>query len=110
MNSSLDETLGDSNPHYSRVLREKIAAREAARKAMEARKAAMVEASWCRILQAARFNLTWLWLIYLKGLLILMLAYSMHVGTKRCCSMYQQMEVRKTKAQCSTKQRVSCNL
>eukprot|EP00268_Persea_americana_P043948 TRINITY_DN44336_c0_g1_i1.p1 TRINITY_DN44336_c0_g1~~TRINITY_DN44336_c0_g1_i1.p1 ORF type:complete len:705 (-),score=190.50 TRINITY_DN44336_c0_g1_i1:245-2359(-) len=54
MNSSLDETLGDSNPHYSRVLREKIAAREAARKAMEARKAAMVEASWCRILQAAR--------------------------------------------------------
>lgn len=94
MNSSLDETLGDSNPHYSRVLREKIAAREAARKAMEARKAAMVEASWCRILQAARFNLTWLWLIYLKGLLILMLAYSMH-GTKRC-SMYQQMEVRKT--------------
>lgn len=53
MNSSLDETLGDSNPHYSRVLREKIAAKEAAQKAMEARKAAMVEASWCRILNAA---------------------------------------------------------
>ncbi|XP_058069943.1 uncharacterized protein LOC131219007 [Magnolia sinica] len=54
MNSSLDETLGDSYPHYCRVEREKIAAREAARKAMEARKAAMVEASWCRILRAAR--------------------------------------------------------
>ncbi|XP_077216138.1 myosin-2 heavy chain-like protein isoform X2 [Tasmannia lanceolata] len=54
MNSSLGETLGDSNPHYSRIEREKIAAREAARKAMEARKAAMVEASWCRILRAAR--------------------------------------------------------
>ncbi|KAL6525933.1 hypothetical protein OROHE_015457 [Orobanche hederae] len=54
MHSTLDETLGDSNPHYSRVLREKIAIREAAEKAMEARKAAMVEASWCRILQAAR--------------------------------------------------------
>ncbi|KAK9097206.1 hypothetical protein Sjap_022703 [Stephania japonica] len=56
MNSSLVETLGDSNPHYSRVLREKIAAREAAQKAMEARKAAMVEASWCRILRAARIQ------------------------------------------------------
>ncbi|KAL7002888.1 hypothetical protein U1Q18_004047 [Sarracenia purpurea var. burkii] len=53
MNSTLDETLGDSNPHYSRVLREKIAVREAAYRAMETRKAAMVEASWCRILQAA---------------------------------------------------------
>ncbi|KAK9163714.1 hypothetical protein Syun_004616 [Stephania yunnanensis] len=56
MNSSLVETLGDSNPHYSRVSREKIAAREAAQKAMEARKAAMVEASWCRILRAARIQ------------------------------------------------------
>ncbi|KAL6494655.1 hypothetical protein OROGR_031455 [Orobanche gracilis] len=56
MYSTLDETLGDSNPHYSRVLREKIAIREAAEKAMEARKAAMVEASWCRILQAARIG------------------------------------------------------
>ncbi|ERN03664.1 hypothetical protein AMTR_s00144p00066150 [Amborella trichopoda] len=56
MNSSLGETLGDSNPHYCRVEREKIAARSAARKAMEARKAAMVEASWCRILKAARIN------------------------------------------------------
>ncbi|GAB2219331.1 hypothetical protein Drorol1_Dr00006966 [Drosera rotundifolia] len=56
MNSTLDETLGDSNPHYCRVEREKMAAREAARKAMEARKAAMVEASWCRILRAARIQ------------------------------------------------------
>ncbi|KAF6165246.1 hypothetical protein GIB67_030428 [Kingdonia uniflora] len=56
MNSTLDETLGDSNPHYSRVLREKIAARGAAFKAMEARKAAMVEASWCRVLRAARIH------------------------------------------------------
>ncbi|KAL5855378.1 hypothetical protein ACOSQ3_005218 [Xanthoceras sorbifolium] len=56
MNLTLDETLGDTNPHYSRVLREKIAAREAAHKAMEARKAALVEASWCRILKAARIQ------------------------------------------------------
>ncbi|OVA17078.1 hypothetical protein BVC80_9047g30 [Macleaya cordata] len=56
MNSTLDETLCDSSPHYSRVLREKIAAREAAHKAMEARKAALVEASWCRILRAARIQ------------------------------------------------------
>ncbi|XP_021892257.1 uncharacterized protein LOC110810398 [Carica papaya] len=56
MNLTLDETLGDSNPHYSRVLREKMAAREAANKAMEARKAALVEASWCRILRAARIQ------------------------------------------------------
>ncbi|XP_052191292.1 uncharacterized protein LOC127800617 [Diospyros lotus] len=56
MNSTLDETLGDTNPHYSRVLREKIAVSKAAHKAMEARKAAMVEASWCRILQAARIR------------------------------------------------------
>ena len=54
MNNSLDETLGHANPHYCRVEREKRAAREAAYKVMEARKAAMVEASWCRILQAAR--------------------------------------------------------
>ncbi|KAJ4840254.1 hypothetical protein Tsubulata_015416 [Turnera subulata] len=56
MNLTLDETLGDSNPHYSRVLREKIALREAADKAMEARKAALVEASWRRILKAARIQ------------------------------------------------------
>ncbi|CAI9764427.1 unnamed protein product [Fraxinus pennsylvanica] len=56
MNSTLDETLGDSNPHYSRVLREKIAVREAAEKAMEAQKAAKVEASWCHILKAARIE------------------------------------------------------
>ncbi|KAJ6852779.1 uncharacterized protein M6B38_253445 [Iris pallida] len=56
MNLSLDETLGNANPHYTRIAREKIAAKEAARKAMEARKAAMVEASWCRILRAARIQ------------------------------------------------------
>ncbi|KAL1534523.1 hypothetical protein AAHA92_30694 [Salvia divinorum] len=56
MHLTLVETLGDSNPHYSRVLREKIAIREAAEKVMEARKAAMVEASWCRILKAARIE------------------------------------------------------
>ncbi|CAL9166570.1 unnamed protein product [Musa hybrid cultivar] len=54
MNLSLDETLGNANPHYTRIAREKIAAHEAAQKAMEARKSAMVEASWCRILGAAR--------------------------------------------------------
>ncbi|KAG5238729.1 calponin domain-containing protein [Salix suchowensis] len=56
MNMTLDEALGDSNPHYSRVLREKIEAGEAANKAVEARKAALVEASWCRILKAARIQ------------------------------------------------------
>lgn len=53
MNLTLDQTLGTSNPHYSRVLREKMAVRKAAQKAMEARRAALVEASWCRILRAA---------------------------------------------------------
>jgi DNA-binding FadR family transcriptional regulator len=53
MTASLHETLGNTNPHYTRMAREKIAASQAARKATEARKAAMVEASWCRILQAA---------------------------------------------------------
>ncbi|XWS68108.1 hypothetical protein CRYUN_Cryun04dG0062000 [Craigia yunnanensis] len=56
MNLTLDETLGDSNPHYCRVLREKTAAREAAHNAMKAHKEALVEASWCRILQAARIR------------------------------------------------------
>ncbi|KAF8013731.1 hypothetical protein BT93_I1563 [Corymbia citriodora subsp. variegata] len=56
MNLSLDQTLDDANPHYSRVLREKMAAREAAHWAMEARKAALVEASWSRILKAARIQ------------------------------------------------------
>ncbi|TKV92572.1 hypothetical protein SEVIR_9G170300v4 [Setaria viridis] len=56
MTASLHETLGNANPHYTRMAREKIAAREAARKATEARKAAMVEASWCRILRAARIQ------------------------------------------------------
>lgn len=54
MNLSLVETLENSNLHYTRMTREKIAVQEAARKAMEARKFAMVEASWCRILKAAR--------------------------------------------------------
>ncbi|KAM0011931.1 hypothetical protein Hdeb2414_s0058g00759601 [Helianthus debilis subsp. tardiflorus] len=53
MSSTLDETLSDTNPHFSRVLREKIAVREAVNKAIEARKAALVEASWCRILRAS---------------------------------------------------------
>ncbi|CAL1398970.1 unnamed protein product [Linum trigynum] len=56
MKQTLDETLEDSNPHYCRVLREKMAAREAASKVMEAQKAALVEASWCRTLQAARIQ------------------------------------------------------
>ncbi|KAL6850397.1 hypothetical protein ACP4OV_021024 [Aristida adscensionis] len=56
MTESLHETLGNANPHYTRMAREKIAAREAATKATEARKVAMVEASWCRILQAARIQ------------------------------------------------------
>ncbi|KAG5625247.1 hypothetical protein H5410_010465 [Solanum commersonii] len=56
MNSTLDETLGDANPHYCRVLREKIAVREVAQRAVEARKAALVEASWCRILQTSRID------------------------------------------------------
>ncbi|BAT93933.1 hypothetical protein LR48_Vigan02g237900 [Vigna angularis] len=54
INLTLDQTLGSSNPHYSRVLREKMAARDAAHKAMETRRAALVEASWCRILRSAR--------------------------------------------------------
>lgn len=53
MNLTLNQTLANSNPHYSRVLREKMAAREAAHKAIEARRAALVEACWCRILRAA---------------------------------------------------------
>ncbi|KAE9618666.1 hypothetical protein Lal_00047176 [Lupinus albus] len=54
MNLTLDQTLGSSNPHYSRVLREKMAARDAAHNAIEAQRAALVEACWCRILRAAR--------------------------------------------------------
>lgn len=57
-NATLDETLGDSNPHLPRIEREKLAAQTAARVAMEARKVAMVEASWCRILKAARIQCT----------------------------------------------------
>ncbi|KAM0951458.1 hypothetical protein DsansV1_C03g0025771 [Dioscorea sansibarensis] len=56
MSSTLEEFLDGANPHYSRMMREKIAARQAATKAMEARKAAMVEGSWCRILRAARIQ------------------------------------------------------
>ncbi|XP_019429045.1 PREDICTED: uncharacterized protein LOC109336725 isoform X2 [Lupinus angustifolius] len=54
MTLTLDQTLGSSNPHYSRVLREKMAARDAAHNAIEAQRAALVEACWCRILRAAR--------------------------------------------------------
>ena len=42
-----DETLGDSNPHLPRIEREKLVAQTVARVAMEARNAALVEASWC---------------------------------------------------------------
>ncbi|URE33855.1 hypothetical protein MUK42_06583 [Musa troglodytarum] len=52
MNLSLDETLGNANPHYTRIAREKIAAQEAAQKAMETRKSAMVEASWIKSKEA----------------------------------------------------------
>ncbi|XP_010461838.1 PREDICTED: myosin-2 heavy chain [Camelina sativa] len=58
MNQTLDETLGDSNPHYCKIVREQMAVREAAGKAMELRKAALVEAPWCRILRAARIPCT----------------------------------------------------
>ena len=54
MTATLNDTMENSNLHYTRMAREKIAASEAARKAMEARKTAMVEASWCRILQTGR--------------------------------------------------------
>ncbi|KAK9060336.1 hypothetical protein SSX86_021040 [Deinandra increscens subsp. villosa] len=53
MSLTLDETLGDTKTHFSKVLREKMAVREAANKAIEARKAALIEASWCRILRAS---------------------------------------------------------
>uniref|UniRef100_A0A6N2LY54 Uncharacterized protein n=1 Tax=Salix viminalis TaxID=40686 RepID=A0A6N2LY54_SALVM len=49
MSMTLDEALGDSNPHYSRRRLRKATA-------VEARKAALVEASWCRILKAARIQ------------------------------------------------------
>lgn len=76
MHLTLDETLENSNPHYSKVLREKIAIREAAEKAMEARKAAMVEASWCRILQAARYVISFEMDLYGMGhILSLVLMY-----------------------------------
>ncbi|CAM6041252.1 unnamed protein product [Sphagnum compactum] len=51
--ASLDETLGAANLHVSCIEREKRAAAVAAKQATEARKAALVEASWCRILKAA---------------------------------------------------------
>ncbi|GLJ26936.1 hypothetical protein SUGI_0527310 [Cryptomeria japonica] len=54
MNGTLDETLGGSNPHLSRIEREKLEAQAAAAVAMDAHKAALVEAAWCRILKAAR--------------------------------------------------------
>lgn len=54
MMASLDETLVCSNIHLPRVEREKRAVQAAAKEAMETRKAKLVEASWCRILEAAR--------------------------------------------------------
>ena len=51
--ASLDETLGAAGVHLSRVGREKLAARTAAAQAMDARKNALIEASWCRILKLA---------------------------------------------------------
>ncbi|KAJ7514963.1 hypothetical protein O6H91_23G066900 [Diphasiastrum complanatum] len=53
INASLDETLGNANLHLSRIEREKRAAAAAAHEAMETRKTALIEASWCRILKAA---------------------------------------------------------
>ncbi|MCO5566377.1 hypothetical protein L7F22_020054 [Adiantum nelumboides] len=50
---SLDETLGAANLHLSRIEREKLAAQAAAAEAMNLRKGALVEASWCRILKLA---------------------------------------------------------
>ncbi|KAH7421218.1 hypothetical protein KP509_13G046400 [Ceratopteris richardii] len=50
---SLDETLGAANLHLSRIEREKLAAQTAAAEAMNSRKGALVEASWCRILKLA---------------------------------------------------------
>lgn len=54
MMASLDETLVGSNIYLPRVEREKRAVQAAAKEAMETRKAKLVEASWCRILEAAR--------------------------------------------------------
>ncbi|GBG89540.1 hypothetical protein CBR_g49330 [Chara braunii] len=50
---SLGGLLGGGYMHFTRLQREKKAAAEAAAKASEARKDAMVEVSWCRILEAA---------------------------------------------------------
>ncbi|XP_002981043.2 uncharacterized protein LOC9646983 [Selaginella moellendorffii] len=53
MTTSLDETLLGSR-HLSRIEKEKRSAVAAAQEATETRKSALVEASWCRILKAAR--------------------------------------------------------
>ncbi|MCO5553887.1 hypothetical protein L7F22_007413 [Adiantum nelumboides] len=50
---SLDETLGAAHLHLSRIEREKLATQAAAAEAMNLRKGALVEASWCRILKLA---------------------------------------------------------
>jgi hypothetical protein len=47
--------LGASNLHLSRIEKEKRAASAAAKEAAAARKAALVEAAWCRILKAAGY-------------------------------------------------------
>ena len=49
MTSTLDETLCDTNPHFSKVLKEKMAVREAAHKEIEARKAALFEAEMLQL-------------------------------------------------------------
>ncbi|GLJ45418.1 hypothetical protein SUGI_0956190 [Cryptomeria japonica] len=51
--ASLDETLVGSNIILPRVEREKRAVQAVAKEAIKTRKAAFVEASWCRILVAA---------------------------------------------------------
>ena len=51
--ASLDETLGAAGVHLCRIGREKLASQAAAAQAMEARRNALIEASWCRILKLA---------------------------------------------------------
>lgn len=50
---SLDETLENAPSKLSRIERDKYEAKLAADEATETRHEALVEASWCRILDAA---------------------------------------------------------
>jgi hypothetical protein len=50
MTASLHDTLGNANPHYTMRQGRKLQLEKQPEKAMEARKTAMVEASWCKIL------------------------------------------------------------